>query len=339
MRISEFGGEQAVISLIAEKYGCRPPGSLLRGIGDDAALIQISADRALIVTTDLLIENTHFRRDLIDPYSLGWKSVAVNISDIAAMAGDPTYTFCSVAFDDVDISYIESLYEGMRDCADAYATHIAGGDTNVSRDRWVISVTQLGEVPPARAVLRSGAQPGDLLLVTGSLGDSKAGLELLFKYGLETAAELNPRAVEAHLRPKPRVGEAIAAAVAGRVHALMDISDGLAADLPKLCAASGVGAIVAAESLPISNALTAAAQQLDCEALQLALQGGEDYELLLAVPESDADIIRAAVSSSTGTQVTIIGSITAGPDVLAEMPDGTRAPLSGGWEHFSRESK
>lgn len=337
MRISEFGGELAVIDLISRICGQQENSDLIRGIGDDAALIRVSDDTDLIVTTDLLIEGTHFRRDIIDPYSLGWKSVAANISDIAAMAGVPTYTFSSFALDDVDVECVEKLYRGMSDCAKKYGSKIVGGDTNFSQGSQVINITQLGTVPAGKAILRSRAQPGDRLLVTRTLGDSRLGLELLLKFGLEKATDLNSCAVSAHLHPEPRVAEANAAASTGKLHAMMDISDGLAADLPKLCAAGGVGAIVDVQSLPISPIVRHGAPEVGIDPIQLAIQGGEEYELLMAVPEADVDAVIKAVATAIGTQVTAIGTITTEKDVLGESPDGSRTPLRGGWTHFGAE--
>lgn len=339
MRISEFGGEQAIIDLIASKFSGGGNSDLLVGIGDDAALIRVGDRRLLIVTTDLLIEGTHFRRDIMDPYSLGWKSIAVNISDIAAMAGSPTYTFTSIALDDVDASFVEMLYSGMRDCADAYGSLIVGGDTNVSLDRQAINVTQLGEVSAERVTLRSTAQAGDRLLVTGTLGDSRAGLEMLMKDGLAESTRLNPWVVEAHLKPKPRVTEAQAASGTAFVHAMMDISDGLAADLPKLCSASGVGATVQLDHIPTSDALRTAAAHLQMDPTRLATQGGEDYELLMAVAPNEVEKVREAVIAATGVSITEIGVITDGREVLAENPDGSSLPLRGGWEHFRQADR
>ena len=334
MRISEFGGELAVIDLIAARYGVRDTDGLPVGIGDDAALITISKRLQLIVTTDLLVEGTHFRRDIIDAYSLGWKSVAANISDIAAMAGRPTYTFPSIAFDDVDVEFLQGFCEGMSHCARAYGSVIAGGDTNISKDCWAVNVTQLGEVETGRATLRSGARAGDVVMITGTLGDSRAGLELLLKVGLEKARSAHPQTVEAHLRPRPRVSEAAAAAGTGLVHAMMDVSDGLAADLPKLCSASRVGALVHANAAPVSEALRAAGEELHMDAEWLAMQGGEDYELLFTVSEGDVGSVSRAVIDQTATPVAAIGVITSNTDVLVQRPDGMRVPLRGGWEHF-----
>jgi thiamine-monophosphate kinase len=337
VRISEFGGELAVIDLISRICGGQESDDLIRGIGDDAAIIHVSDSTDLIVTTDLLIEGTHFRRDIIDPYSLGWKSVAANISDIAAMAGTPTYTFSSFALDDVDVEFVDSLYRGMTDCTKQYGSKIVGGDTNFSKSSQVINITQLGVVPSGKAVLRSCARPGDTILVTGVLGDSRLGLELLLKFGLEKATDLNFCAVSKHLHPDPRVAEAKAAASTDKLHAMMDISDGLAADLPKLCAASGVGAIVDVKSLPISPIVRYGASEVEIDPIQLAVQGGEEYELLMAVAESDVDTVVKAVAEATGTQVTAIGTITAEQDVLIEAADGSRMALLGGWTHFGAE--
>jgi thiamine-monophosphate kinase len=337
LRISQFGGEPAVIDLISRICDGQGRDDLVLGIGDDAALVQVPGDDLLIITTDLLIEGTHFRRDIIDPYSLGWKSVAANISDIAAMAGTPTYTFSSFALDDVEVDFVENLYQGMTDCAKKYGSRIVGGDTNISQGSQVINITQLGTAPAGQAILRSGAQPGDRLLVTWTLGDSRLGLELLLKFGLEKATDINICAVDAHLRPEPRIAEAKAAAATGKLHAMMDISDGLAADLPKMCAASGVGAIVDTLSRAISPIVRGGASGVGIDPTVLAVQGGEEYELLMAVPENAVDSVIKTVADATGTQVTAIGRITAERDVLIEGTDGSRTPLRGGWTHFEKQ--
>jgi len=334
VRISEFGGEDALIELVQRRYAARDAGSLIRGIGDDAALVKHGRGKLIIATTDLLVEGTHFRRDIIDPYSLGWKSVAVNISDVAAMAGLPTFALVSVAVDDQPTEFFEQIMCGAVDACNRFSVKLAGGDTNASRGQMVVSVTLLGEVEADRVTLRSTARPGDAIVVTGTLGDSRAGLEMLLRYGLEKATELCPKEVDRHLRPLPRVAEARAAAATGAVTAAMDISDGLAADLRKLCAASAVGARVYANRLPISSTLRKAGDLLQTEPAQLAEAGGEDYELLLAVrPDAARDVI-SAISKVEGTTAVEIGELTDDADVLIRLPDGTARPLSGGWEHF-----
>jgi thiamine-monophosphate kinase len=353
VKITDLGGEAALINLIRDKYGATGAGDLALGIGDDAALIR-SGEQFLIVTADLLVENTHFRMDITEPYLLGWKSAAVNISDIAAMGGTPTYSFVSIGLPDIEVGIVEAIYEGMRDVSAQYGSVLAGGDTVASGAGIVINVTQLGTVEPDKVARRDGAKPGDAIIVTNTIGDSRAGLELLLKFGLPPLAppyqggeatvtppyeggEWGGRGSEPcvmrHLKPEPRVPEARAAVGTGKVHSMMDLSDGLAADLRKLCEASHVGSRVFASALPISEDLHIAAARLDLDAIHLAAGGGEDYELLLTCDSKAAPEIAKSIAS-TGSTARVIGEIIEGSDVTLVLPNGEEGPISGSWEHF-----
>jgi len=332
MRISDFGGEAALINLIRERYGATGAGELALGIGDDAALIDIGGD-LLIVTTDLLVEETHFRMDITEPYLLGWKSAAVNISDIAAMGGQPTYAFVSIGLPDIDVSVVESIYQGIHDANAAFGSVIAGGDTVASSAGIVINITQLGLVEREAAARRDGAKPGDAILVTNTLGDSRAGLELLLKLGLAGARRASAFCTERHLKPEPRVPEARAAVATGRVHSMMDLSDGLSSDLAKLCAASGVGARIYSEALPLSQDLHIAAARLDADPVALAASGGEDYELLITCDPRDAAAIIEAIASA-GSTARAIGEIVDGDSALLVSLEGEEHPMPESWQHF-----
>ena len=342
LKISDLGGEAALINVIRDKFGAPSTGDLALGIGDDAALIH-AGDSLLIVTTDMLVEGTHFRMDITDPYLVGWKSAAVNISDIAAMGGIPTYSFVSIGLPDIEIEVVESIYEGMHDVSARYGSVIAGGDTVASRGGVVINVTQLGTVESGKVARRDGAEPGDAILVTNTIGDSRAGLELLLRFGLppltppckggDWGARGSEQCVLSHLKPEPRVNEARAAVATGKVHAMMDLSDGLASDLCKLCEASKVGARVIADALPISEDLHIAAARLDADPIHLAAGGGEDYELLLTCDAKSAPEIARAVAS-TGSTIRAIGEIVEGHGVVLVLPTGEEEPIGGSWEHF-----
>lgn len=336
MRLSDIG-EEALIERLARKFllPSSAPG-LVVGIGDDAAVLDTGSTSGLltIVTTDMLVERMDYLPEWITPYQLGWKSIAANISDIAAMGGTPTWGFISVGFrGDTEVRFVEEFYRGMVECAGLFRAYIAGGDTNAVYTDTVISITQLGTVEPERLARRSAAQAGDRVLVTGLLGESRGGLELLLKLGLKGASKISEMLVSAHLKPMPRVNEARAAAQTGGIHAMMDISDGLAADLPKLCKASSVGALVCAANLPVSEELGKAGKHLGIEVTDLATGGGEDYELLITASPADAEAIAHTVQEQTGTSVTDIGEVVEG-SVEIEFPDGSRKPLKGGWEHF-----
>lgn len=332
-RVSEAGGEDALIQLIGARYGvAADAGPVELGIGDDAALLN-AGEYLAVVTTDLLVENTHFRMDLTEPYLLGWKSVAASLSDIAAMGAEPTCCFVSIGLPDVEVSLVESIYQGMQAVSARYSSVIAGGDTVSSACGIVINVTQLGRAERGRAALRSGAGPGQAILVTNTLGDSRAGLELLLSRGLEGARRTSSYLVERHLKPEPRVREAAAAVRAGGVTAMMDISDGLSADLSRLCAASGVGARLTADALPVSAELASTAEILGADRVEMAAGGGEDYELLIVSEPGAADGIARAIEAC-GSRASVIGETVSSGDVLLVHADGREAPMPGGWRHF-----
>lgn len=332
MLISELGGENALIRLIQSRYGAAPGGDLALGIGDDAALIRCG-DKYMIVTADLLVEQTHFRMDINEAYLLGWKSVAVNISDVAAMGGEPTYAFVSIGLPDIEVETVEAIYDGMHDVSAAFGSAIAGGDTVGSECGIVVNVTQLGTVETDRAARRDGAKPGDAIIVTNTLGDSRAGLELLIKLGLKDARRASAFLVERHLKPEPRVFEARAAVGTGKVSSMMDLSDGLSADLARLCNASGVGAIVFADRLPLSEDLNIAAARLDADATELAASGGEDYELLLTCAAPDVSAVVGAIQGA-GSRAHAIGEVVDGKGVFLVHSNGETSVMPAGWGHF-----
>lgn len=336
MLLSEIGGEFGFIDRLRATYAGAAGDGLAVPLGDDAAVLDVSDGLQIVVTTDLLIEGVHFRRDWSDPYSIGWKAAAVNLSDMAAMGADPTYTFVSLALTTEDtVEGLERLYDGLSDCLNRYGARLAGGDTNAAPNGLSINITQIGTVPSGTALTRSGAKVGDILLVTGTLGDSAAGLALLLAQGPVKAEKISHDLLTAHRRPQPRIVAARAARETGFVHACMDISDGLVGDLPKLCAASGVGARVQTAALPLSEALLAAAAVLDKAALDYALAGGEDFELLIAVAPGNVEAVRAAVSA-TGTPLTQIGEVLrSGLHFIAPDGSGNIITTAQGWDHFA----
>lgn len=337
MKLSEIREEALIQRIIDENLLPKSATGLLVGVGDDSAVLAPDEPGMLtLVTTDMLTEGVDFRLDLVTPYQLGWKSVAVNISDIAAMGGLPTWTFPSLGFrPDTDVEFVDEFYRGMVECGNRFGSVIAGGDMNSVRGDYVISITQLGRVERDLLIPRSGAKPGDRILVTGWLGNSRGGLELLLKYGYDEAARICAYLVESHLMPLPRVMEGRAVAESGAAHAIMDLSDGMGADLPKLCKASGFGALIYADELPISANLHTAADLMGMDALTLAAGGGEDFELIFTVYPEDVETAREAIEIHTGTHVTEIGEIIEGDAVDIVFPDGTRKPLYRGWEHFA----
>ena len=278
------------------------------GPGDDCAVLAGSG-RDLLVTTDMLLEGSHFVLAEAGPRRVGRKAMAVNLSDIAAMGGRPLAAFVSVGLPRGEPSIAEELYQGMREVADAFATPIAGGDTNSWTGGLVMSVTLLGEPEPQGPILRRGARPGDWLLVTGPLGGSILGKHLDFT---------------------PRVREALDLQSHATIHAMIDISDGLAADAHHLCEESGVGLVLFAERIPISDA--AQCMNDGVSPLEHALSDGEDFELALAVsPEDGARLIEAQPVS--GITLSRVGVFRAEAGLYLEQA-GTRQPIEArGYQH------
>jgi len=277
-------GEFGLIGRIRERFRA-PEG--VTGIGDDCAVIPQRSGRDTLVSTDMLIEGTHFLRADIPPYALGWKSAAVNISDIAAMGGSPTATFLSVALPaGLEAGWMEAFLRGYADISGRFGAALLGGDTTASPDRICINVAVLGECPSGTARLRSTARPGDLICVTDCLGDSAGGLKAILE-GLERDADVQAL-IDRHYLPLPRVEEGRRLAATPGVHAMMDISDGIGSDLQHILEASGVGAEIDLPSLPLSPVLQRVCARLGWDAAALAAGGGEDYELLFTcTPEAE----------------------------------------------------
>ena len=314
----------------------RAPGVRV-GIGDDCAVLEPDAGSLLLATTDLLIEDVHFRRRWATPNDIGWKSLAVNLSDIAAMGGRPRWALIALACPEaVGLDEAEAFYAGLQALASEHDVAIVGGDTAASPGGWIVNVTLLGEA--ARAPLtRSTARAGDVIAVTGTLGRSAAGLALLeataAPRGVATAAAAD--VTTAHLRPRPRTREGQWLAEAGGVTSMIDLSDGLATDLGHLCEESGLGARVELGRLPVDAAVHAVARALDREALAWATGGGEDYELLFTCAPDLIERLAEGLAGTTGTRLSAVGEMTAAADGIRYLDAGGRAvPVRAGFEHF-----
>lgn len=323
------GGEGTLIARIAQRVGHMPlPEAvhLLHGIGDDTAVLQVG-EQTLLWTADMLLEEVHFRLDWTDAASLGWKSLAVNLSDIAAMGGTPVGALLSIALPPERTgAWLDAFVDGFAVCARTYGAALLGGDTNRA-EQVVIDVSVFGALS-GQPVLRSGAQAGDRLLVSGALGGSRAGLHALMA-GKTAGIDLAP-----HVRPIPRLQVGELARVLG-ASAMMDLSDGLAADLPKLLRASGVGAVVHAGRIPVHSAAVQWAQRQGIDPVAFAIAGGEDYELLIAAPPSTAQQLLVRVPAETGVPLTQIGEVLKAPELWLAREDGTRESFAvAGWDHF-----
>ncbi len=311
---------------------------VLLGLGDDAAVVE-PGSHLIVLTADLLVEGVHFRRETTSAHDLGYKALAVNVSDVAAMGGSPRYALISVGIpQDVEMAWVVELYAGLRDAASEYAMTIVGGDTSRSGSV-LISVAVTGEVGHDLAVTRSGARPGDRVVVTGTLGAAAGGLRLASapKHSVAAVASSSGRELlAAYARPQARVGEGQTLAREGAT-AMIDVSDGLAIDLGRLCRESGVGATVVLSGIPVASSLSELRSALGAEPLELALEGGEDYELLATLPPRAVPLTAQLLKDRFGTPLTDIGEIRAGEGLVAVQADGSERPLEAtGWDHFAQ---
>ena len=323
-------GEFEIIRRYFARAGARAAaGTTILGIGDDAAVLRVPAGCDLVAAVDTIVEGRHFLRGS-DPRSIGHRALAVNLSDVAAMGAIPAWATLALSLPAADPDWLEGFAGGFFDLAREHGAELVGGDTTAGP--LTISVQILGVVPAGEALRRSGARPGDLIAVTGTLGDAGAGLEV---------ARWAQRPRDAHalalLRryefPEPRV--AFGRAARGIASAAMDVSDGLAGDLAKLAAASGVAAAVEVDDLPLSTALRATVSP--AQALDQALGGGDDYELLLAVaPEAMPRL--AAVAAESATPLTVIGEFRGGEGVQWTRGGRPYVPARGGFDHFGGAS-
>jgi thiamine-monophosphate kinase len=362
MEIRKIGEFELITRLTAGK-GYDP--SVLLGIGDDAAVFQAPAGGSLLACTDMLVEGVHFLREKTPPAAVGHKALAVNLSDIAAMGGIPRHALIAAGWPpDSPLAYAEGVYDGLYALAEEYGVNIIGGDT-VRAPVVTVNITVIGE-SRGKAIGRSGAKPGDLLAVTGRVGAAAAGLALLragteesMEAGVEDHMKKGPEAMtgeagargkgglpaamredllRAHFYPVPRLAAADLLTATGAVTAMIDLSDGLAGDLGRLAAASGVGALLFADALPIDRNTRAAAAFLQEDTLRWALYGGEDFELLAALaPEKTAEAREKLAAA--GIAFTVVGEVTPAAAGLSILKQGRITPLQArGFDHFSPSS-
>jgi thiamine-monophosphate kinase len=327
--------EAQLIERVAQKLRSRSgAGAGLRvGIGDDAAVLDCRGRTEWVLTTDAFLENVHFLLHAHPPEAVGYKALARATSDLAAMGARPLYFLLSLALPlSCTGRWFDHFLEGMSRAARSFDLVLAGGDTTRS-PLAAINLTVIGEITPGEAVLRSGAQPGNLICVSGALGEAELGLRLLER-GLHKTSKWKGL-LEKHLHPRPRLALGQWLAKNGRATAMIDTSDGLSTDLAHVCEASGVGAKVWADRIPKVR-VPSDLRKLGLDPLGLALDGGEDYELLFTVPERLAQRFPRAVH---GVPITIIGEITSRKSILL-MDDAGRTkslPVKG-WDPFRKHS-
>ena len=316
-------GERELVSSIREEFSAKGK-DLILGIGDDAAVIR-GAEGSCLLTTDLLIENVHFTASLHPPRYLGRKSLNVNLSDIAAMGGRPRFALLGLALrKGLEKAWVRAFFGGLKAAAMEAGVTLVGGDISAAK-RIVVSITVIGEA--GKFIRRSGARPGDLIFVSGYLGDAAAGLRLLrrgYRLGQDKMAD---HLLRAFLDPAPQIALGLALSRRKAANAMIDTSDGLSVDLLHLCEESGTGAEIDLDRLPLSPAIRA----LEKKPGRLALQGGEDYQLLFAVSPGKAGFIARLQRRFLLQQV---GRMTRRKGIFVIDPKGRRRPLkAGGYEH------
>lgn len=307
-------------------------------VGDDAAVLTTEPGQSLVVTTDLLVDRVHFSEGTTSPEDVGWRAAAMNLSDLAAMGASPLGLTVGLGVPgELSVSWVENVYQGLSACLQQYATPIVGGD--VCRSPVItLAIAAFGQVSPQQVIRRSAAQPGDAILVTGVHGASRAGLELLLNpnWGSDLSELERRLLIQAHQRPQPQLD------VIPKLWQLdkqlrvagMDSSDGLADAVVQICRASGVGASLERADMPIATPLTKTTFMTPEQALEWALYGGEDFELVLALPPA----IATSLAQQLGQGAAIIGEIVAGTGVqlvdrTGQYPAITLS-LSRGFQHF-----
>ena len=337
-QIGEFG----LIGRIADVLGVRTGAGIVRGIGDDVAVLDTSGPEYLLATCDVQIEGVHFNRQAMTPYQLGRRVVAINVSDIAAMGRYPRWALVSLAIPgSTEVAYVEELYRGMREQAELAGASIVGGNMSGMESGIALDFTLLGVIAPELLTLRSTARVGDSILITGSPGESRAGLELIRRPGLELRPEIGRKLLERHLCPQPRLAEGQLLARSRQVSAMIDVSDGVLGDLGHICESSGRGAEIEAASLPVSHEVSEAALAAGADPLEWALSGGEDYELLFTAGPQAVPGLKKMLMDETGTSCVQIGNITSEPgEVWLRLFDGRRIrPSAKGWDHFDKPDR
>ncbi len=334
-RLGEFG----LIDLI--EIPDYAPEQVILGRGDDCAVLPFHDNQFQIVSCDLLVEDVHFVRTRITPQQLGYKSVAVNFSDIAAMGGKPVHILLSLALPpDYTVEEWKGFYQGVDDICRKYHVNVIGGDTTSSKDKLTIQVSVLGVVEQQNLHLRSAAKPGDVIFVTGSLGGSRAGLELMLDDTLTLPQHHEKTLIQCHCTPEPCCEEIAALnRIAGAdLHALNDISDGLLSECREIAQASGVALVVQPEQVPVNESCTFLAERLGEDGLHWAMTGGEDYQLVGTMAAERAEEICAQYRKETGGIISLIGIVKPGNGVYLLQDGIEHQAEQRGYDHFNSES-
>lgn len=337
--IGEFGLIDRINKLVKSE-GLSAPGITL-GIGDDTASFKPRAGHEILITCDCIVEGRHYLPDFITPFDLGRRAMALNISDIGAMGGQPLYALVSLGLKaDTLVTDVEAVYRGFIAELNPFGASIIGGNVTKAEHAIFIDITLIGEAEPDKIVRRSTAKVGDMILVTGYPGRSVAGLRILLNAAAGEDLSNHPL-VRAFNTPSHRAWEGKAIARSGCATAMIDISDGFLGDLGHICEESGVGATLNLESIPISEDLREAADKLGLDPYELALKESDDYELIVTCSADNVEKVRSAVAAVNDVPVTEVGRITDAADgIKIIFHDGTeRSVTPAGWDHFSVRGK
>lgn len=332
MKLKDIG-EFGFIDRIAPLGAIRSKG-VVKGIGDDCAVIEIAGPEYLLVTTDLLVERVHFLIHWATPEIIGAKALAINLSDIAACGGRPVDAFISLAIPEhIDVEWLDRFYNGIAGLAREHDVNILGGDTTGSRSDLIINLAVTGLVQRDEVLYRHTARAGDVIALTGPIGSSGAGCEILLNL-IQLPARVADALVGSHVNPRPYVKEGRLLASSGCCTAAIDVSDGLSSDLGHLCKESGIGALIYEDRLPCIPELTMAGAAMGRDPLGWILNGGEDYVLLASIRGDRLDEVADAMKAQ-GCALYPIGEFVEGAGIVLIRSDGTDVPVSaGGWDHF-----
>lgn len=332
-------GEFGLIDLIEiPNYA---PEQIILGIGDDCAVLPFDETQYQLVSCDLLVEDIHFIRKRISARQLGYKAIAVNLSDVAAMGGKPVHVLLSVALPpDYTVEEWQQFYQGVQEICAKYQVNVIGGDTTSSSEKLTINVTVLGLVEKKHLHLRRDAKPGDVIFVTGDLGGSRAGLELVLDTTINVNEADRQRLWQAHCQPEPCCEEILALnELAGAsLHALNDISDGLLSECREIAQASQVSMVLQPEKIPVEAACSRLAVQLGADGLRWAMTGGEDYQLVGTMEAAQAETICEQYAQQTGKRLVIIGTVECGNGVWLEQQGKRQVAEKRGYDHFGKRA-
>ncbi len=312
---------------------------VLIGIGDDCAVVEGREGHPYLLTCDTQVEGVHFLPSLIPPHRVGRRLVAVNLSDIAAMGGKPLFALLSCVWrSDIEEKWALEFAEGVQEESNRFGVSVVGGNLAQTSQSLILDITVVGEVDGFPQLLRRFAAPGHLVMVTGTLGDAAAGLEVLKRWGLE-GEKRYPFLVERYWSPAPRLNVGQMLASTGQERALIDISDGFCQDLGHILDQSGCGMEIDLDGLPLSNAMRRYCEETGSDPLSFALSGGDDYELIFTAQESEASCLCRQLEEKTGVKISVVGKIVAEKVRKVKQRGNELKTFPAGWQHFGTKER